>query len=390
MIEYLLPPIVGGVIGYFTNYVAIKMLFRPLKPYYLFGRRIPLTPGLIPSKREKLAEAIAKVVKENLITEEVVRKRLNEEKIYLSLKELIERFVNRFSENSEEYFGEFLNRISDKRFKEFGSFPQIEESLKTIINGAFCYIEGKTLNELIPPFMKKDLESFIDKKSEEIALYIVQLVKDKEFETIVYSFVNSALERLFVHVPFLPENLKTSVAEKLGDSVVKSLRSLSDDPLLQSKISKLVWEKFQTVFNAKIDVNSKTFREFLLLLNNLLDKYLSTLGEKTVNDLPVLKEKVLPHLYTITLRFIESEKETISSMAAEKLLRIIEEELPVILDSIDVESMVKERVNALSMEEVEGLILKLINEELNYITFLGGILGFIIGLFQSFVFYFLK
>ncbi|SMP07232.1 Uncharacterized membrane protein YheB, UPF0754 family [Desulfurobacterium pacificum] len=390
MIEYLLPPIAGGIIGYFTNYVAIKMLFRPVKPYYLFGRKLPLTPGLIPSKREKLAEAIAKVVKENLITEEVVKKRLNEEKIYLSLKELIERFIDRFSENSEEYFQEFLAHIDNKPFKEFGNFPQIEESLKTFMDSIFRSLEGKTLNELIPSSLKRDLESFIDKKSEEIASYIVQLVKDKEFESIVYSFIDSALERLLAHVPFLPQNFKSSVAEKLGDAIVKNLRSLADDPALQSKISKLVWKKFQSVLNTKIDTNSRAFTEFRSFLNSLLDKYLNVLSEKTINDLPVLKEKILPHLYTLTVRFIQSEKETISSMAAEKLLKIIEEELPVILESIDIESMVKERVNALPVEEVEGLILKLINEELNYITLLGGVLGFIIGLFQSFVFYFLQ
>ena len=41
----LAPPIAGGVIGYFTNDVAIKMLFRPYRPIYLGKRRLPFTPG---------------------------------------------------------------------------------------------------------------------------------------------------------------------------------------------------------------------------------------------------------------------------------------------------------------------------------------------------------
>ncbi|MEN8443628.1 MAG: DUF445 domain-containing protein, partial [Cyanobacteria bacterium J06555_13] len=39
----LLPPILGGVIGYFTNDIAIKMLFRPYGPKYVFGQRLPFT-----------------------------------------------------------------------------------------------------------------------------------------------------------------------------------------------------------------------------------------------------------------------------------------------------------------------------------------------------------
>jgi uncharacterized membrane protein YheB (UPF0754 family) len=64
--------------------------------------------------------------------------------------------------------------------------------------------------------------------------------------------------------------------------------------------------------------------------------------------------------------------------------KIIEVEPPVILESINLESIVKERVNSLPIEEVEEIVLKLISEELRYITIFGGILGFLIGLFQLF------
>ncbi len=40
-----LAPLVGAFIGYATNHVAIRMLFRPLKPCRLFGLRLPLTRG---------------------------------------------------------------------------------------------------------------------------------------------------------------------------------------------------------------------------------------------------------------------------------------------------------------------------------------------------------
>ena len=46
---YLLPPLAGALIGYFTNYLAIRMLFRPLKPWHFLGLKLPLTPGIIPA-----------------------------------------------------------------------------------------------------------------------------------------------------------------------------------------------------------------------------------------------------------------------------------------------------------------------------------------------------
>ncbi|HHT66442.1 MAG TPA: DUF445 family protein, partial [Clostridiales bacterium] len=49
--------IVGALIGWFTNYLAVKMLFRPIRPW-----RIPLTKielqGLIPKRREEIAVTI--------------------------------------------------------------------------------------------------------------------------------------------------------------------------------------------------------------------------------------------------------------------------------------------------------------------------------------------
>jgi uncharacterized membrane protein YheB (UPF0754 family) len=66
----LAPPVVGGVIGYFTNDIAIKMLFRPYRAIYLGKRRLPFTPGLIPSNQERLAQRISDTIMGSLLTPE--------------------------------------------------------------------------------------------------------------------------------------------------------------------------------------------------------------------------------------------------------------------------------------------------------------------------------
>ncbi|MBR6349380.1 MAG: DUF445 family protein, partial [Lachnospiraceae bacterium] len=48
VLHFIMGPIIGCIIGAFTNFIAIKMLFRPLKPVYIGKFRVPFTPGVIP------------------------------------------------------------------------------------------------------------------------------------------------------------------------------------------------------------------------------------------------------------------------------------------------------------------------------------------------------
>ena len=74
--SYLLPPVIGAVIGYFTNLIAVKMLFYPRKPVYIFGHQLPLTPGAIPKGKARLAKSAGKIVQNELFTREDISGRL--------------------------------------------------------------------------------------------------------------------------------------------------------------------------------------------------------------------------------------------------------------------------------------------------------------------------
>ena len=74
MYHYLIVPAVGAAIGYFTNYVAIRMLFRPHEAKYFLGFHIPFTPGIIPKEKMRLASSIGKAVSENLMNREALEK----------------------------------------------------------------------------------------------------------------------------------------------------------------------------------------------------------------------------------------------------------------------------------------------------------------------------
>jgi len=74
IIHMIAGPLVGAVIGYCTNWVAVKMLFRPLHPVKIFGKTMPFTPGVIPKNKDRLARVAGKAVGESLFTEDDLRK----------------------------------------------------------------------------------------------------------------------------------------------------------------------------------------------------------------------------------------------------------------------------------------------------------------------------
>jgi len=75
--------------------------------------------------------------------------------------------------------------------------------------------------------------------------------------------------------------------------------------------------------------------------------------------------------------------EQISQTLVTTILTLIETRMPMLVETIDIPSMVSEKIDSLDMREVEHIVLKVVKHELAWITWLGGILGMIIGFVQS-------
>ncbi len=73
MLHFIISAAVGGLIGYFTNYIAIKMLFRPREEKKIGNFHIPFTPGVIPRRKDKLAGEIGQAVAEKVFTDRDIR-----------------------------------------------------------------------------------------------------------------------------------------------------------------------------------------------------------------------------------------------------------------------------------------------------------------------------
>lgn len=101
MLHYLIGPAVGAVIGYITNDIAIRMLFRPHQAKYFMGIHIPFTPGIIPKEKVRIASSIGKAVSENLMNREVLEKSLLSDEMLEKMNDAIDEFVATQRDNDE-------------------------------------------------------------------------------------------------------------------------------------------------------------------------------------------------------------------------------------------------------------------------------------------------
>lgn len=101
MMNIIAGPLVGAVIGYFTNFIAVKMLFRPLHEVKIGNFRLPFTPGIIPKGKERLARALGVAVGENLLTKEDLEKIVLGDSVKkIVVDALMESVVNEKNQNT--------------------------------------------------------------------------------------------------------------------------------------------------------------------------------------------------------------------------------------------------------------------------------------------------
>ena len=84
MLRTIAAPLMGGIIGYITNDLAIKMLFRPRKSVYIGKWHVPFTPGLIPSQKKRIAKSIGAMVSGKLLDGDIIREAALSERVGLA------------------------------------------------------------------------------------------------------------------------------------------------------------------------------------------------------------------------------------------------------------------------------------------------------------------
>ena len=153
ILPYVLPPILGAVIGYVTNYIAIRMLFRPLNPWHVLGMRVPLTPGIIPSKRGELAKSMGGVVGSHLLTSKDVGFALEKEGFRRELQQAVNDKLGNFLDRElgplaslvpskfQGRFRELVEMLRWKGLKALFDYLQSSEFWIEVVFPSLCYLK---------------------------------------------------------------------------------------------------------------------------------------------------------------------------------------------------------------------------------------------------------
>ena len=122
MIRYIMVPVVGALIGYATNWIAVKMLFRPHHEVRVFGWKLPFTPGVIPKGQGRLARAVGRAVEEQLLNEKVLREVLLSQETRDKLAAAVRDWYGRQQASEVTLFETASAMIPDDQLKEMGSY----------------------------------------------------------------------------------------------------------------------------------------------------------------------------------------------------------------------------------------------------------------------------
>lgn len=205
LLPYAAPPVLGAFIGYLTNKVAIKMLFRPLTAKYIFGIRIPMTPGVIPSKRADLAINIGEMVGTHLLTSEEISKALEKESFQKTLYELIES-------RGEKFLGKDLGPVAEivpVKYKSYYSVAEqaiVDQAQKTI----HAFIDSESFQKILQESMDEQFDRLL-------AIDLQSVLPGQDRESI-YGFVEKSLGRMLAS-PAMNQWVESFVQQKVYSSL---------------------------------------------------------------------------------------------------------------------------------------------------------------------------
>lgn len=179
-LKILLLAIIGGIIGYITNVIAIKLIFRPIEPV-----RLPIINkefiGLIPKRKTEIAKNIGKIIEDEFLSvEDLIKKAITEkdkEDILFYIKFRIEKVVDeKISQSPFGFMG--ISKVVNDFISE-----HIDEELKDGID--------ELSNELITKASERiNISQMVEDRINELDLY--------KLEEIILSIVKKELKHIEV------------------------------------------------------------------------------------------------------------------------------------------------------------------------------------------------
>ena len=394
---FVVPPVAGGIIGYFTNDLAIKMLFRPYRPIHFLGRRLPFTPGLIPSNQSRLAKRIADTIMGSLLTpdelQRLAKRLLQTERMQAAIRWLLDLALTQTQTTNQAKTAHILgNILQDMLGQALPKMLQVWAQDDDFLADQIDHIFDRVLLEF----------RLNDAQAKQIAVWIRQgVLPPDRLRRLIIDFLTDR------NIKVIDETLreKTSgtywvVANIFGvRNALTRLRTycLDEPTKCNNRITELItalrienrFQEWLQNFSLQ-DLPISTAQQLRLTLRQTIRTYLQTDGASLLKGLSAsinwedLAQRLLKRLQKSPV--VMDSLDTVSQELALTLERYLEQDLENIVAQaipiLDIDQVIMERVNATSPQNLEMAIQGIVRNELQAIVNLGGVLGFTIGLLQ--------
>ncbi|MCY7433457.1 DUF445 family protein [Bacillus safensis] len=360
--------VIGAVIGAATNHLAIKMLFRPYKPYYLFGKQLPFTPGLIPKRRDEVAKQVGVMVMEHLLTPEGIQKRFESSEAKQEILRTVHQYIDKGA-NMEitvfsllEKFGVSQADVKADRWLHQWSDQKLASLLET-------YNE-QTLSELLPVEVETKISSKIPDAADYILKRGIHYFESDEGKARLGNMIDDFLKERGMLGSMVQMFLgNSSLIDRVHPEIIKFLRNAETKRFLSDLLVQ-EWDKVKLFSLHELD-EKWNVKELIFSVKNQLLSHFTT---KLILDKPV---------GTYVSAVADDLKTHFAPVLIDKGIEAASNALESLLAKLQFEDIIREQIELFPLEKMEELVVSISNKELKMITFLGGLLGGMIGAIQA-------
>ena len=260
-LKYAVPILVGALIGYCTNYIAIKMLFRPKNPVKIGSVKLPFTPGIIPKNQPRIAKAVGEAVGEKLFTSDDIKDVLQSEEmksnITGSLMGLVttDRTIEEILKGNmgDEKYGEVIDKVYDtvcdkieegikeadiaSIIKDAGKDAILEKVQGTMLS---MFVNEDLIMSIMEP-LKKAIDKYIDEHGEEKIIPIVS----KEIESIEKKTPDEMLESVGISTDMIEGAITEIYDGFVNDKADEIIKKINISAIVEQKLNDMDVEEVE-------------------------------------------------------------------------------------------------------------------------------------------------
>lgn len=271
VLRFLSGPVIGGIIGYCTNWLAIKMLFRPYNEIKIRGKTLPFTPGIIPRRKDKLARVIGERVHETMFTQQDIEefflsenmKRavckgfleiLYDEDKNISIGELLQDVIpqedtENFHKNLDKFMKQEIHRVINRtQIAELVSKETAKIIKEKAGNGLASKVLGGSRTTAISDYVGKHMQGFAKEQADTLILRIVR----EETANAFVKPISGHLEELDVPKEQVEHIIRRAYERFMKDYIMDVVKVFDIATLTERKIIEFKSEEIEEIVNLTI------------------------------------------------------------------------------------------------------------------------------------------